>query len=123
MINSISKCEQLRTFGNFSLQVDFELLLHFFSKISKMKALESLLLWLSPLDSNLERNIRIHGEELCQSAVDGLLKLTELENIQIKFPVSSIVNRELNEFKKRLSTRKRLNVQIDSLPIDIENFF
>lgn len=123
IIELTSKCGQLRTLGNFSLKIDFELLLHFFSQISKMRALESILLWFAPLNSNLQNDIRDKAERLYEKATNCLSHLSHLQNIQIKFPVSSIVNRELTEFKKRLCNRRNLNVQIDSLPIDIENFF
>jgi hypothetical protein len=124
MIDCISKCKQIRKLGNFSLKIDFELLLYFLSKIAKLEALESLLVWFSPLKSSLEHEIKEKAEKFYAKANDCFSKLKKLDNIEIKFPVSSIVNRELQEFKRNLLTRRRnLNVQIDSLPIQIENFF
>jgi len=123
IIDLLTKCRQITSLGNFSLRVDHELMVTLFKKIYKMKNLEKLLLWFSPLNNSLESCFTLYKEGIFLSIKEAVNILKRLENLHLRFPVSNTINYEMATLRKHLSSNPNLSIEIDTLPIEVEDFF
>jgi hypothetical protein len=117
MVTSLTKCSQIRTLGTFSLKTTVTLLLHLFSKLSRMKNLEALMIWFSPLEGSLTQNYSVFSGSIFDAIVQSIGGLRLLEYINLRFPYSYFSKLELATLGTRLKAlNRKLSAKVGVIP-------
>jgi len=119
LVTYLTKCSQIKTLGTFSLKTTVSLLLHLFSKVSRMKSLEALVIWFSPLRGSMAQNYSVFAESIFDAIICGIKKLDRLEYINLRFPYSNFSKDDLLSLNDRLkAVKKDLSVKLGVIPHD-----
>jgi hypothetical protein len=124
IINSLTRCTQLRSLGAFSLRSTLTLLFQFFSRVSRMKNLESLLVWFSPMNDNFDENYSPFLTRLFPIITSNLNQLKNLESLNLRFPTPNLRNEDLSLLRDRLhAMNSKVSVKVGGIPLDLDGIF
>lgn len=123
-LDFMAKCKHIRSLGFFSLKLEAEDLKKVLTKLTKIKTLESLVAWILPSnnENSFDEYFKSNQTDINQSIVESVNSLPGLQKICFRLPISNHIGRSMQYLAESMK-KKDISFEINSLPIDLEQFY